>query len=50
MGWGTRPSDVEPYLPVRAHFEAMEGVGHFVHVERPEGVASLVLDFLGADW
>jgi pimeloyl-ACP methyl ester carboxylesterase len=47
MGWGTRPSDVEPYLPVGSRFEALEGVGHFVHIEQPELVAGMVLDFLG---
>ncbi|MFZ4517417.1 MAG: alpha/beta fold hydrolase [Microthrixaceae bacterium] len=46
MGWGTRPVDVEPYLPPRAEFVALEGVGHFVHIEQPQGVADLVLDFL----
>jgi pimeloyl-ACP methyl ester carboxylesterase len=46
MGWGTRPEDVHPYLPARARFEALEGVGHFVHVEQPRLVADLILDFL----
>ncbi len=50
MGWGTRPADVEPYLPARARFEALEGVGHFVHIEQPRRVADLVLEFLAADW
>jgi pimeloyl-ACP methyl ester carboxylesterase len=49
MGWGTRPADVEGYLPPTAHLEALEGVGHFVHIEQPELVARLVLDFLGAE-
>jgi pimeloyl-ACP methyl ester carboxylesterase len=48
MGWGTRPADVEPYLPDGAWFEALEGVGHFVHIEQPHRVAALVLEFLGA--
>jgi pimeloyl-ACP methyl ester carboxylesterase len=46
MGWGTRPEDVRPYLPPGARFEALEGVGHFVHIEQPRLVADLVLDFL----
>ena len=47
MGWGTRPSDVVPWLPSGARFEPLEGVGHFVHIEQPRHVADLVLDFLG---
>ena len=47
MGWGTRPADVEPYLPHGARFVPLEGVGHFVHIEQPRLVADLVLDFLG---
>jgi pimeloyl-ACP methyl ester carboxylesterase len=46
MGWGTRVADVEPYLPLRSRFEALDGVGHFVHIEQPRLVADLVLDFL----
>ncbi len=46
MSWGTTPSDVEPWLPRAARFEVLEGVGHFVHVERPRQVADMVLEFL----
>jgi pimeloyl-ACP methyl ester carboxylesterase len=46
MGWGTRPEDVYPNLPAGAEFHALEGVGHFVHIEQPGVVADLVLDFL----
>lgn len=46
MGWGSRPEDIEPYLPPGAEFHSLEGVGHFVHVERPDLIAGLVLDFL----
>jgi len=48
MGWGTKPEDVEPYLPAGACFEVLDGVGHFVHIEQPEHVAGVVLDFLGS--
>jgi pimeloyl-ACP methyl ester carboxylesterase len=46
MGWGTRPADVEPYLPPGAQFEALDDVGHFVHIEQPDLIANLVLGFL----
>jgi len=48
MGWGTRPSDVEPYLPPGARFVPLDGVGHFVHIEQPRRIADLVVEFLGA--
>ena len=46
MGWGTQPEDVEPYLPPGARFVPLEGVGHFVHIEQPQRVAEMVLDFV----
>jgi pimeloyl-ACP methyl ester carboxylesterase len=48
MGWGTQPEDVEPWLPPSATFVPLEDAGHFVHIEQPDLVATLVLDFLGA--
>ena len=46
MGWETQPEDVEPYLPPRGRFVQIEDAGHFVHIEQPETVAALVLEFL----
>ncbi len=48
MGWGTQADDVTPWLPPGARFVPLEGIGHFVHVEAPELVSSLVLEFLGS--
>lgn len=48
MGWGTRPNDVLPYLPPGAHFEQLEGIGHFMHIEQPQLIADMVIDFIGA--
>jgi len=45
MGWGVKPSDVEPYLPLGAEFHALD-TGHFVHIEKSREVADIVLDFL----
>jgi pimeloyl-ACP methyl ester carboxylesterase len=47
LGWSTLPEDVEPYLPPGGKLVALDGVGHFVHVEQPHTVAAMVLDFLG---
>ena len=46
MGWGSSPDDVVPYLPPGAEFHPLDDVGHFVHIEQPELVSGLVLDFL----
>lgn len=46
MGWGTLPADVTPYLPPGARFVPLDDTGHFVHIERPEVIADLVLEFL----
>ena len=47
MGWGTGPEDVEPYLPPDGRVEALDDAGHFVHIEHPQRVGSMVLEFLG---
>jgi len=46
MGWGTRPEDVRPWLPRQGRLVTLGDVGHFVHIERPDVVADLILDFL----
>lgn len=46
MGWGTKPDDVVPYLPLGGRLEVLEGVGHFMHIEQPRMVADMVLEFL----
>jgi pimeloyl-ACP methyl ester carboxylesterase len=48
MGWGTPPEKVLPYMPIDGRCEILEDVGHFVHIERPDFVAQIVLDFVGA--
>ncbi|QGG96611.1 alpha/beta fold hydrolase [Actinomarinicola tropica] len=47
MGWGTSFADVEPHLPPGARVLELADTGHFVHVERPQAIADLVLEFLG---
>ncbi len=46
MGWGTKPEDLDGWLPDGAELVTLPDVGHFVHVERPDEVAAMVLDFL----
>ena len=46
MGWGTTPEEAAITLPPHAEFHVLDGVGHFVHIECPDRVAGLVLDFL----
>jgi pimeloyl-ACP methyl ester carboxylesterase len=35
-----------PFFPPSMRVVVLEGVGHFIHLERPEEIAKLVLDFL----
>ncbi len=46
MGWGTEPGDVEDWFPPNAEFHALSDVGHFVHIEKPDHIAGLILEFL----
>jgi pimeloyl-ACP methyl ester carboxylesterase len=48
MGWGTMPEHVRPYLSPTGRCELLHGVGHFPHVEDPDRIAEIVLDFVGA--
>ncbi|MCU1361665.1 MAG: hypothetical protein JWN99_2954 [Ilumatobacteraceae bacterium] len=47
MGWGTLPHHVLPFVPAGGRIEILDDVGHFVHIEQPDLVATMVLDFLG---
>jgi pimeloyl-ACP methyl ester carboxylesterase len=47
MGWVTPPDEVEAHLPPGSRVVPIEDAGHFVHIEQPERIAGLVLDFLG---
>ena len=46
MGWGTEPGDVEDWFPPQTEFHVLEDVGHFVHIEQPDHVAGLIVEFL----
>lgn len=45
MGWGTLPHEIEPFLPPGGRLEIIAGAGHFVHIERPDEMAQLILGF-----
>lgn len=46
MGWGARERDVRPWLPSGGRLEILDGIGHFIHIEEPNLVAGMVLEFL----
>jgi pimeloyl-ACP methyl ester carboxylesterase len=46
MGWGTDETALMPYLPVGARLIPFEDTGHFIHIERPQRVAEIALDFM----
>jgi len=46
MGWGTEPERVLAFLPPGGRCEILDDVGHFVHIEQPDLVASMVLEHL----
>ncbi|MFC5827661.1 alpha/beta fold hydrolase [Nonomuraea insulae] len=39
--------DASSHLPPGSRAEQVAGAGHFLHLERPEEVNSLILDWLG---
>lgn len=46
MGWGTERVDVEQWLPHGGRLEVIDDVGHFVHIERPDHITAMTLEFL----
>lgn len=46
LGWGVDPEALRKYLPRSARIEVLQDVGHFLHIERPEQTAELILEFL----
>ncbi len=46
MGWGTSPADLIPFLPPLGRVVELPDTGHFVHIERPQLVATMVLEFI----
>ena len=46
LAWGTLPEDVKRFLPPQGRLVPLDATGHFVHIEKPQVVADLVLDFL----
>ena len=46
MSWNSTAAEVAPFLPTDAIVEILEGRGHFLHIEDPDGIAARVLEFL----
>lgn len=46
MGWATPADEVEPNLPPGSRLVAYDDVGHFVHIEQPQRIADLVVEYL----
>lgn len=46
MGWGTTAEALGPFLPPLGRVIELADTGHFIHIERPEMVASMVIDFI----
>ncbi len=46
MSFDSRPEDLLPYLPRGARLETFDQAGHFIHIEDPQGVAELALEFV----
>lgn len=46
MSSGITAESVEPYLPPTGRVETVPDAGHFVHIEKPQTVAALALEFL----
>jgi pimeloyl-ACP methyl ester carboxylesterase len=46
MGWGTKLNELRPALPRHGRVEWLDGVGHFIHIERPGLVANMALEFI----
>jgi pimeloyl-ACP methyl ester carboxylesterase len=46
MGWGARARDILPWIPAGGRLEVLEDIGHFIHIEAPEKVSAMVLEFL----
>lgn len=46
MGWGADPEGLRRYMPPHARIEVLQDVGHFLHIEKPQACADLILEFL----
>jgi pimeloyl-ACP methyl ester carboxylesterase len=46
MGWGTVPDAIRPYVPKGGRLEVLTDTGHFMHIEQPETMERMIIDFL----
>ena len=48
MAWGTPLQKVMRYMPLNGRCEVLDDAGHFVHIEQPDLVSSMALEFIGS--
>jgi len=46
MGWGIKSKDIDSMLPAGGRIIEFADAGHFVHIEQPDVVADIVLEFV----
>ncbi|MBT9505661.1 alpha/beta hydrolase [Rhodoferax sp.] len=46
MGWDVNPAELKEYFASSTQMALMQDTGHFIHIERPQETAALVLNFL----
>jgi pimeloyl-ACP methyl ester carboxylesterase len=48
MGWDTKPEDLAGWVPPDGRIEVVEESGHFVHIEHPDRVVSMIVELVGS--
>lgn len=48
MGWDITIEQITPFMPQSGRLAVVQDTGHFIHIERPQETAALIIDFLQA--
>jgi pimeloyl-ACP methyl ester carboxylesterase len=46
MGWDITTEQIAPFMPQSGRLVVVQDTGHFIHIERPQETAALIIDFL----